>query len=138
MKDSKKVTKKSPAVKVEEKFIEEENDNRVIIFIAIAILVIIGTIIGLLVGCDKKSEEKDPVKPKDDIVVPDTKEEDKKEDKETTVIKKVTTKSNDKNEETYVVSFNLLDEDDVHTVEVKNGKVSPYVPNGYTSCKYYT
>lgn len=137
MKDSKKVTKKSPAVKVEEKFIEEENDNRVIIFIAIAILVIIGTIIGLLVGCDKKSEEKDPVKPKDDIVVPDTKEEDKKEDKETTVIKKVTTKSNDKNEETYVVSFNLLDEDDVHTVEVKNGKVSPYVPNGYTSCKYY-
>ena len=137
MKDSKKVTKKSPAVKVEEKFIEEENDNRVIIFIAIAILVIIGTIIGLLVGCDKKSEEKDPVKPKDDIVVPDTKEEDKKEDKETTVIKKVTTKSNDTNEETYVVSFNLLDEDDVHTVEVKNGKVSPYVPNGYTSCKYY-
>ena len=137
MKDSKKVTKKSPAVKVEEKFIEEENDNRVIIFIAIAILVIIGTIIGLLVGCDKKSEEKDPVKPKDDIVVPDTKEEDKKEDKKTTVIKKVTTKSNDTNEETYVVSFNLLDEDDVHTVEVKNGKVSPYVPNGYTSCKYY-
>ena len=137
MKDSKKVTKKSPAVKVEEKFIEEENDNRVIIFIAIAILVIIGTIIGLLVGCDKKSEEKDPVKPKDDIVVPDMKEEDKKEDKKTTVIKKVTTKSNDTNEETYVVSFNLLDEDDVHTVEVKNGKVSPYVPNGYTSCKYY-
>ena len=137
MKDSKKVTKKSPAVKVEEKFIEEENDNRVIIFIAIAILVIIGTIIGLLVGCDKKSEEKDPVKPKDDIVVPDKKEEDKKEDKKTTVIKKVTTKSNDTKEETYVVSFNLLDEDDVHTVEVKNGKVSPYVPNGYTSCKYY-
>ena len=33
MKDSKKVTKKSPAVKVEEKFIEEGNDNRVIIFI---------------------------------------------------------------------------------------------------------
>ncbi|MGM9875392.1 MAG: hypothetical protein ACI32H_05675 [Bacilli bacterium] len=137
MKDSKKVTKKSPAVKVEEKFIEEENDNRVIIFIAIAILVIIGTIIGLLVGCDKKSEEKDPVKPKDDIVVPDKKEEDKKEDKKTTVIKKVTTKANDTKEETYVVSFNLLDEDDVYTVEVKNGKVSPYVPSGYNSCKYY-
>ena len=137
MKDSKKVTKKSPAVKVEEKFIEEENDNRVIIFIAITILVIIGTIIGLLVGCAKQSEEKDPVKPKDDIVVPDTKEEDKKEDKETTVIKKVTTKANNTKEETYIVSFNLLDEDDVYTVEVKNGKVSPYVPNGYTSCKYY-
>ena len=118
MKDSKKVTKKSPAVKNDEKFMEEENDNRVIIFIAIAILVIIGTIIGLLVGCDKKTDDKDPVKPKDNIVVPDNnkKEEDKKEETKTTVIKKVTTKSNDntnktEEEETYVVSFNLLDEE---------------------------
>ena len=145
MKDSKKVTKKSPAVKNDEKFMEEENDNRVIIFIAIAILVIIGTIIGLLVGCDKKTDDKDPVKPKDDIVVPDNnkKDEDKKEETKTTVIKKVTTKSNDNTnktdeEETYVVSFNLLDEDSVYTVEVKNGKVTPYVPYGYDSCKYYS
>ena len=145
MKDSKKVTKKSPAVKNDEKFMEEENDNRVIIFIAIAILVIIGTIIGLLVGCDKKTEDKDPVKPKDDIVVPDNnkKDEDKKEETKTTVIKKVTTKSNDNTnktdeEEIYVVSFNLLDEDSVYTVEVKNGKVTPYVPYGYDSCKYYS
>ena len=145
MKDSKKVTKKSPAVKNDEKFMEEENDNRVIIFIAIAILVIIGTIIGLLVGCDKKTDDKDPVKPKDNIVVPDNnkKDEDKKEETKTTVIKKVTTKSNDNTnktneEETYVVSFNLLDEDSVYTVEVKNGKVTPYVPYGYDSCKYYS
>ena len=145
MKDSKKVTKKSPAVKNDEKFMEEENDNRVIIFIAIAILVIIGTIIGLLVGCDKKTDDKDPVKPKDNIVVPDNnkKDEDKKEETKTTVIKKVTTKSNDntnkiEEEETYVVSFNLLDEDSVYTVEVKNGKVTPYVPYGYDSCKYYS
>lgn len=145
MKDSKKVTKKSPAVKNDEKFMEEENDNRVIIFIAIAILVIIGTIIGLLVGCDKKTDGKDPVKPKDDIVVPDNnkKDEDKKEETKTTVIKKVTTKSNDNTnktdeEEIYVVSFNLLDEDSVYTVEVKNGKVTPYVPYGYDSCKYYS
>lgn len=145
MKDSKKVTKKSPAVKNDEKFMEEENDNRVIIFIAIAILVIIGTIIGLLVGCDKKTEDKDPVKPKDDIVVPDNnkKDEDKKEETKTTVIKKVTTKSNDNTnktdeEETYVVSFNLLDEDSVYTVEAKDGKVTPYVPYGYDSCKYYS
>lgn len=145
MKDSKKVTKKSPAVKNDEKFMEEENDNRVIIFIAIAILVIIGTIIGLLVGCDKKTDDKDPVKPKDNIVVPDNnkKDEDKKEETKTTVIKKVTTKSNDNTnktneEEAYVVSFNLLDEDSVYTVEVKNGKVTPYVPYGYDSCKYYS
>ena len=50
MKDSKKVTKKSPAVKVvkiEDNFLDDDSDNRVIIFVAIAILVIIGTIIGL-------------------------------------------------------------------------------------------
>lgn len=143
MKNSKKVTKKSPAVKIvkiEDNFFEEEDDNRVIIFVAIAILVIIGTIIGILVGCEKK-EDKDPVKPKDDIVVPseenkDTEEEEKTETK--TTIRKVTTKSNDNKEKTYVISFNLLDEDDVYTVEAKDGKVTPYIPSGYTSCKYYT
>ena len=147
MKDSKKVTKKSPAVKNDEKFMEEENDNRVIIFIAIAILVIIGTIIGLLVGCDKKTDDKDPVKPKDNIVVPDNnkKDEDKKEETKTTktVIRKVTTKSNDTTtkedeEKTYVVSFNLLDDDSIYTVEAKDGKVRPYLPYGYDSCKYYS
>lgn len=133
MKDSKKVTKKTIAVKNEDNFIDEENDNRVIIFIAIAILVIIGTIIGLLVGCEKKEEE-DPVKkPQEDIIIPVEKNEDEEEKK--TTVKKVTTKSSE--EESYVVLFNLLDEDDVQTVEVKNGKVSPYVPKGYNSCKYY-
>ncbi len=152
MKDSKKVTKKSPAVKVvkvEENFLDDDNDNRVIIFVAIAILVIIGTIIGLLVGCEKKEDDKDPSKPKDDIVVPvdddKTNEDDKKEETETTktVIRKVTTKSNDATtkedeEKTYVVSFNLLDDDSIYTVEAKDGKVSPYLPYGYDSCKYYS
>ena len=152
MKDSKKVTKKSPAVKVvkvEENFLDDDSDNRVIIFVAIAILVIIGTIIGLLVGCEKKEDDKDPSKPKDDIVVPvdddKTKEDDKKEETETTktVIRKVTTKSNDTTtkedeEKTYVVSFNLLDDDSIYTVEAKDGKVSPYLPYGYDSCKYYS
>lgn len=151
MKDSKKVTKKSPAVKVvkiEDNFLDDDNDNRVIIFVAIAILVIIGTIIGLLVGCEKKEDDKDPSKPKDNVVVPvdddKTKEDDKKGETTTkTVIRKVTTKSNDtttkENEEkTYVVSFNLLDDDSIYTVEAKDGKVSPYLPYGYDSCKYYS
>lgn len=152
MKDSKKVTKKSPAVKVvkvEENFLDDDSDNRVIIFVAIAILVIIGTIIGLLVGCEKKEDDKDPSKPKDDIVVPvdddKTNEDDKKEETETTktVIRKVTTKSNvtttkEDEDKTYVVSFNLLDDDSIYTVEAKDGKVSPYLPYGYDSCKYYS
>lgn len=151
MKDSKKVTKKSPAVKVvkiEDNFLDDDNDNRVIIFVAIAILVIIGTIIGLLVGCEKKEDDKDPSKPKDNVVVPvdddKIKEDDKKEETTTkTVIRKVTTKSNDtttkENEEkTYVVSFNLLDDDSIYTIEAKDGKVSPYLPYGYDSCKYYS
>lgn len=151
MKDSKKVTKKSPAVKVvkiEDNFLDDDSDNRVIIFVAIAILVIIGTIIGLLVGCEKKEDDKDPSKPKDNVVVPvdddKTKEDDKKGETTTkTVIRKVTTKSNDtttkENEEkTYVVSFNLLDDDSIYTIEAKDGKVSPYLPYGYDSCKYYS
>ena len=151
MKDSKKVTKKSPAVKVvkiEDNFLDDDNDNRVIIFVAIAILVIIGTIIGLLVGCEKKEDDKDPSKPKDNVVVPvdddKIKEDDKKEETTTkTVIRKVTTKSNDTTtkedeEKTYVVSFNLLDDDSIYTVEAKDGKVSPYLPYGYDSCKYYS
>ena len=152
MKDSKKVTKKSPAVKVvkvEENFLDDDSDNRVIIFVAIAILVIIGTIIGLLVGCEKKEDDKDPSKPKDNVVVPvdddKIKEDDKKEETNTTktVIRKVTTKSNDTTtkedeEKTYVVSFNLLDDDSIYTVEAKDGKVSPYLPYGYDSCKYYS
>lgn len=151
MKDSKKVTKKSPAVKVvkiEDNFLDDDSDNRVIIFVAIAILVIIGTIIGLLVGCEKKEDDKDPSKPKDNVVVPvdddKIKEDDKKEETTTkTVIRKVTTKSNDTTtkedeEKTYVVSFNLLDDDSIYTVEAKDGKVSPYLPYGYDSCKYYS
>lgn len=151
MKDSKKVTKKSPAVKVvkiEDNFLDDDSDNRVIIFVAIAILVIIGTIIGLLVGCEKKEDDKDPAKPKDNVVVPvdddKTKEDDKKGETTTkTIIRKVTTKSNDTTtkedeEKTYVVSFNLLDDDSIYTVEAKDGKVSPYLPYGYDSCKYYS
>lgn len=151
MKDSKKVTKKSPAVKVvkiEDNFLDDDSDNRVIIFVAIAILVIIGTIIGLLVGCEKKEDDKDPSKPKDNVVVPvdddKIKEDDKKGETTTkTVIRKVTTKSNDTTtkedeEKTYVVSFNLLDDDSIYTIEAKDGKVSPYLPYGYDSCKYYS
>ena len=55
----------------------ETEDRRLIVFIAIAILVIVGTVIGLLVGCEKKENEtKEPDKPgKTDVVVPEKPDE---------------------------------------------------------------
>ena len=54
---------------IEENFLDEKEDKRLIVFIALAILVIVGTIIGLLVGCQKK-EQDEPKKPAD-IVEPE-------------------------------------------------------------------
>ena len=133
----------------------DTEDKRLIVFIALAILVIVGTIIGLLVGCQK--EEKDePKKPEDDIVVPE-KEDNKKEDKESynydyekplPVVRKVTKKTtkasteestdNTSTEETtkHNVTFYLNEESEV--VEVEDGSnASEYTPTGYTDCKYY-
>ena len=142
----------------------ETEDRRLIVFIAIAILVIVGTVIGLLVGCEKKENEtKEPDKPgKTDVVVPEKPDEkgnkeDEDEGVETKeIVRKVKatykapTKSNkssdsdngkkdkEKDEKvTYTVTFYLGEETKTETVE--SGKTpSEYVPEGYSSCKYYT
>ena len=139
---------------VNDDFMDEKEDNRLIVFIALAILVIVGTIIGLLVGCQKEEKE-EPKKPQDDIVVP-TKEEDKKEEtsydyeKPLPVVKKVTKKTtasketteedeeSDSEEETteHSVTFHINGESE--EVEVEDGSAAEaYVPAGYTDCKYY-
>lgn len=79
MKKGKDNTKK--VIDVKDNFMEEDSDKRVIIFVAIAILVIVGTIIGLLVGCEKK-EEDDPVKPNNNKTTTPVKREDDKKDKD--------------------------------------------------------
>ena len=55
-------------LKIEDKY-EGESDNKAIIFIAVAILIVVGTIVGLIVGCEKKEET--PEKPNDEVVVPE-------------------------------------------------------------------
>ena len=108
MKDSKttraNANKKKPEVKVtkvtptEENFLDDNEDKRLIIFIAAAILVVVGTAIGLLVGLGngkeeeppKKNDNKNIVEPVDNSKVTE-KEEDKIEGVKTEeVVRKVT------------------------------------------------
>ena len=138
-------------VVIEENFLdEEETDKRLVVFAVIAILVILATIVTLVIGCDRK-KEKDPVKPNDDIVVPDKKDDKEDEGVDTPeIVRKVTSvyrgkktkESNKKKTDTVV-------EDTVYTVtyymgdtsydrEIKEGeKIEEFVPDGYSSCKYY-
>lgn len=142
MKKGKDNTKK--VIDVKDDFLEEENDKRVIIFVAIAILVIVGTIIGLLVGCEKKEDE-DPIKPNDNTVTPD-KEDKKDEDVEPTtkkvVVKKLSTKTEDTtktNTKKLTITFFMLDEKYSYMTEIENNsKVKAHTVSGYDNCKYYT
>lgn len=136
--ESKKETpKKKENIEIEENFLDEEDDKRVIIFIAIALLVIIGTIIGLLVGCEKEIQEEE--KPNNqDVVIPV--EEDKKEETEKSKkVRRISTVKNTKETSNYEITFYYNDLEDTYTKNIKEGnKVSKYVPEGYTNCKYYT
>lgn len=143
MKGEKKTSKTKDVKKkvvIEDNFIDEDDDKRVIIFIAIALLVIIGIIIGLIAGCEKVEE--DPVKPSEqqDIVLPDVEEE--KEEKEKSenkpIVKKVTTIEETKTNSTYEIVFYYNNLEDTYRTSVKEGnKVSKYLPEGFESCKYY-
>ncbi len=146
VKDTKVVIKEIE--EVEENFLDDENDNRLIIFIAIAILVIVATVICLIVGCDKK-EASEPEKPEDDVIVPieedENDEKDEEQDETKVVVKKTTVKntaSEDSKESetvTYRVQFLLNNTGKTHSEKVvSGGKVDKYLPSGYNSCKYYT
>ncbi len=158
MKDTKKSGASKTKVReaqVDEKFIDDDSDKRLIVFVAAAILIIVGTIIGLLVGCNKETED-EPKKPIDDIVVPEKDGKDKKEDKEAyndvvrplPVVRKVTSKSKTKKttqtteEETeesttHNVTFYINGEKE--TVEIKSEEdIEKYAPKGYTNCEFYT
>ena len=160
--DNVRVTKVSP---VEENFLDDEKeDKRLIVFIAIAILVIIGTIIGLLVGCQKE-EEPEPEKPKnEDIVTPiDNKQEEEEEEegvKTKEVVRKVAAISNsdsedDNEKEEEVIIEDQEEEKTTHTVtyviytegsgdesttnekEVEDGETAEDSILGYTDCEFF-
>ena len=135
--------KEAKVVNVDNDFVDDENDQKLIVVIAIALLVIIATVIGLLVGCEK-NEPEEPEEPKDDIVVPVEKEDDEKEEEP---VQKTTVKVTDKEEEEdvevvipmYDVTYYYgLTGERTHHESVKEGTAaSEYVPNGYSTCKYY-
>lgn len=146
MKKGKNNTKK--VIDVKDNFMEEEDsDKRVIIFVAIAILVIVGTIIGLLVGCEKK-EEDDPVKPNNNKTTTPVKREDDKKDKDVepttkkVVVKKLSTKTEDTTKthtKKLTVTFFMIDEKYSYMTEIENNsKVKAHEVSGYENCKYYT
>lgn len=133
-------------LKIEDKY-EGESDNKAIIFIAVAILIVVGTIVGLIVGCEKKEET--PEKPNDEVVVPEDKDDDVSEQEEeedvvSKVVKKTTVKK-EQPEKYYEVLFleQYGSDEDIYVLntyrtEVRHGnKVHKYTPNGLT-CTYYT
>lgn len=150
MEEKKKKTKKPPVVKDEEEF-ELEEDKRVVVFIAVAILVIIGTILGLLVGCER-DELDEPINPNDGVELEPMEDEDIHQDEivveeeKKTVVKKVTNKTEEKEDEEetvtekYSVAFYLLKDNgtDTYVDEVaEGGKVTKYQPDGYSDCSYF-
>lgn len=120
----------------------DEDDKKLVVIIAIAILIIMATIIGLLVGCEKK-EKNLPAEPdKDNTIVPVDKvidegeqEEQKPVVKKTTVKKETVTNYNI----SYYYRTNLDNNYDLYKVSIPVGnKIPKFVPEGYENCKYYT
>ena len=141
--------KEARVVNLDNDFEEDDNDQKLIVVIAIALLVIIATVVGLLVGCERK-EEDEPEEPNDDIVVPVEKDEDDDDDeKEEEPVKKTTTKVEEKEDEeesdvevvipmydvTYYYGKKL--ERTHHESVYEGNSASEYVPQGYSTCKYY-
>lgn len=169
-KSSKSVSRNDSEVKVRQvnpvendfQDVEDDNDKRLIVFIAVGILVVVGTIIGLLVGL-KDEKEEPPKKPDDEVVIP-TKPEEKNDEEEEIVygeekalpiVRKVTksskddeedeneeeTENNNQNESSetsnYEVTYYYGDENKTVSVET-GGTVGDFVPSGYENCTYYS
>lgn len=157
-----KDTKKSRPVDADFKDVDDDGDKRLIVFIAAAVLVIVGTVIGLLVGLQNKKEE-EPKKPDDNtnIVIPQKPDEKKDEDivygdveKPLPVVRKVTQKveskdssssSSNSNEEeeqgigdsSYYVTYYV--DGDEEEFEVNPGStIGDNTPTGYENCTYYS
>ena len=136
MKEEKTKVKKRPPAE-EEKIIDEGDDKRVIVFISIAILVIIGTVIGLLVGCQKaevKNNDVEIVEPSDET--DDTGKDVVEESKVVTSVVKTSTKTEEK--ESFMVTFHYNEGKNSFRKKVESGStVSPYLPAGFEGCNYY-
>ena len=140
-KNNKKDIKKEK-IKIDDDFVDEE-DNRVIVFVALALLIIIGTIIGLLVGCKKEEKEEDSKEPNKEYITPELEEDKTKAEEETTTTKtikifKTSTsqeETTNKEDTTYEIIYHYNDKTYISTT---TDTAEKYVPDEYESCKYYT
>lgn len=117
----------------------EDEDKKLVVLIAIAVLIIIGTVIGLLVGLNKEGDPEDNSTNETNITVPvsdgkDVIEDSNKEDEYEYVVK--TTSSTTTNK--YQISY-YLNGKKVYSTKIKEGaKIKKFVPSGYTNCSYYS
>ena len=117
---------------------EEDEDKKLIVLIAVAILIIIGTVIGLLVGLNKEGENEENNTNETNITIPvtDNKDviEDGDEDDNEYVVKTTSSTSENKYQITY-----YLGDKKVHSTKIKEGaKIRKFTPSGYTNCSYYS
>ena len=130
---------KKDKIEIDDDYIEDD-DRRVIVFVALALLIIIATVIGLLVSHQKNEINKDIKEPHRDYIVPELEVDD-----ENKIVNNVVTpvsiiinseEDNQENNinETYEITYHYYGK--THVIKV-NDTVEKYVPLGYSSCKYY-
>lgn len=122
-------------VKVSEP-VKEDDDKGLIVVIAVAILIIIGTVIGLLVGCQKEADNETKKNETEDIVVPipkDGDEDSAADASDNNVVRTTSSTETTKYQITY-----MLDGEKVYSTNIESGKtIKKYVPSGYEKCTYY-
>lgn len=119
----------------EEKIIEDDKIS--VKFIVFAIIALVIVIVGIVMCCDKKEK----VDIKEDIIIPIQEEKEETNEVETikTSVKKTSTVEQSSKIKSYVVKFYYNDNTNTYKLSVNSGnKTRPYVPQGYSSCSYYT
>lgn len=130
---------KKDKIEIDDDYIEDD-DRRVIAFVALALLIIIATVIGLLVSHQKNEINKDVKEPHRDYIVPELEVDDENKivNNVVTPVSIIINNEGDNQEnninETYEITYHYYGK--THVIKV-NDTVEKYVPLGYSSCKYY-
>lgn len=130
---------KKDKIEIDDDYIEDD-DRRVIVFVALALLIIIATVIGLLVSHQKNEINKDVKEPHRDYIVPELEVDDENKIVNNVVIPVSIIINNEEDNqenninETYEITYHYYGK--THVIKV-NDTVEKYVPLGYSSCKYY-
>lgn len=130
---------KKDKIEINDDYIEDD-DRRVIVFVALALLIIIATVIGLLVSHQKNEINKDVKEPHRDYIVPELEVDDENKivNNVVTPVSIIINNEGDNQEnninETYEITYHYYGK--THVIKV-NDTVEKYVPLGYSSCKYY-